>query len=355
MGGRQLLRFRAGPAALARIRGEGFSPGQIGTIAGASGGAKWLALSQIDRVVITRILPELRTPVHLIGSSIGSWRFSCYGQEKPLAALERFEEVYLEQRYSESPDRNEISARSREILGIVLGENGIREIMTNPILRTHVMTVRSRALTSSEKAPVLAAGLMAAASANLVSRRTLGAFFSRGLFFDPRDLPPFFEPVGFPLHRVALTAENYAEVVLASGAIPLVLNGVRNIRGAPAGIYRDGGIIDYHLDLDTSAPDRITLFPHFYDHLIPGWFDKKLSWRRHNPVHVDRTLLICPSAEFIASLPNGKIPDRTDFQTMSPERRRKAWRTVLSSCEALAEEFNDVLDKDQLPARLESL
>ncbi|MGI9261318.1 MAG: patatin-like phospholipase family protein [Woeseiaceae bacterium] len=355
MSKKQLLRFRAGPGALAKIREEGFSPEQIGTIAGASGGAKWLVLSQIDRVVITRILPHLKGPVHLIGSSIGSWRFSCYAQDSPLEALECFEEAYLQQRYSESPDRDEITARSRDILDIILGENGIRQITSNPVLRTHVMTVRSRALTSSEKAPVLAAGLMAAASANFLSRRTLGAFFSRGLFFDRRDLPPFYEPAGFPLHRIALTEDNYAEAVQASGAIPLVLNGVRNISGAPAGVYRDGGIIDYHLDLDTSAPDRITLFPHFYDHLIPGWFDKKLTWRRPDPRHIERTLLVCPSAEFVASLPHARIPDRTDFQTMSPDERRRAWRTVLSACEALAEEFNDVLDKNLLPARLEPL
>lgn len=355
MSGKQLLRFRAGPGALAKIRDEGFSPEQIGTIAGASGGAKWLVLSQIDRVVITRILPRLIGPVHLIGSSIGSWRFSCYAQEQPLATLESFEDAYLEQRYSEAPDRDEITTRSRQILQELLGDNGIREIMTNPVLRTHIMTVRSRALTASEKAPLLAAGLFAAASANLISRRTLGAFFDRGLFFDRRDLPPFFEVAGFPLHRVALTDDNYAAAVLASGAIPLVLNGVRNISGAPAGVYRDGGIIDYHLDLNTSPPDRITLFPHFYDHLVPGWFDKKLSWRRPDPRHTDRTLLICPSREFVASLPRARIPDRTDFQTMTPDERRKTWRSVLAACEALAEELNTVLDKDHLPARLESL
>ncbi|MGI9203913.1 MAG: patatin-like phospholipase family protein [Woeseiaceae bacterium] len=355
MSGKPILRFRAGPGAFTKIRDEGFSPSQIGTIAGASGGAKWLVLSQIDRVVISRILPRLEGPVHLIGSSIGSWRFSCYAQQNPFEALECFEEAYLEQRYSEAPDRDEITTRSRDILQELLGDSGIREITTHPILRTHIMTVRSRALTSSEKAPVLAAGLLAAASANLLSRRTLGAFFSRGLFFDRRDLPPFFEPAGFPLHRIELTEDNYAEAVLASGAIPLVLNGVRNPSGAPAGVYRDGGIIDYHLDLDTSAPDRITLFPHFYDHLIPGWFDKKLAWRRPDPRHIDRTLLICPSDEFVAALPNAKIPDRTDFQTMSPDARRKVWRSVVASCEALAEAFNDVLDKDQLPARLEPL
>ena len=143
--------------------------------------------------------------------------------------------------------------------------------------------------------------------------------------------------------------------MLASGAIPLVLNGIRDINGAPPGIYRDGGIIDYHLDLPTSAEGKLTLFPHFYDHLIPGWFDKKLPWRRAATRNTDRTLLLCPSPEFIRNLPNGKIPDRTDFKTMEPELRKKVWRSVVSSCAALAEEFNDVLDKGQLAARLEPL
>jgi hypothetical protein len=335
------LLFKAGPGATRQIRQNGFDPAQIGTIAGASGGAKWLALSQLDRVIIQRILPALVGPVHLIGSSIGAWRLSCYAQASPLEALERFEHAYLEQRYSDNPDIDEISNKGREVLAEVLGENGAREIVTNPVFRTHVMTVRSRFLAASERRPVLAAGLMLAATANIVSRRSLGVFFKRSLFYDPRELP-----------QNEMTEKNYAETVLASGAIPLVLNGIRDIEGAPQGIYRDGGIIDYHLDLPTSAEGKLTLFPHFYDHLIPGWFDKKLPWRQPGVRNVDRTLLICPSAEFVQTLPNGKIPDRTDFESMTPELRRKV---AVASCVAMAEELNDVLDKEQLPARLEPL
>jgi hypothetical protein len=349
------LCFKAGPGAIREIRRNGFSSQQIGTIAGASGGAKWLVLSQLDRVIIHRILPALQGPVHMIGSSIGAWRFSCYGQASPLEALERFERAYLEQRYSDNPDIDEISDMGRRIIAEVLGEFGVKEIISNPVLRSHVMTVRSRFLAASERRHVLAASLVLAATANFVSRRSLGAFFTRALFYDPRDLPPFFDMRGFPLERIEMTAENYAESVLASGAIPLVINGIRNIDGAPPGIYRDGGIIDYHLDLPTSSAGKLTLYPHFYDHLIPGWFDKKLTWRRPSAVKTDRTLLICPSAEFVKSLPNEKIPDRTDFETMSPERRRKVWKSAVASCAALAEEFNDVLDKEQLPARLEPL
>ena len=70
------------------IQRDGFGIDQIGTIAGASGGAKWLVLSQLDRVVIDRILPGLTAPVHLVGSSIGTWRFACYAQQQPLEAID---------------------------------------------------------------------------------------------------------------------------------------------------------------------------------------------------------------------------------------------------------------------------
>ena len=349
------LRFLAGPGARSIIEKDGFSPNQVGTIAGASGGAKWLILSQLDRVVADQILPALTGPVHLVGSSIGTWRFACYAQSDPVRAIERFEEIYIEQRYSERPDRNEISQRSKEILDDILGESGADEVLSHPVLRSHIITVRARQLAASERPPVLGAGLLLAATANIVSRRSLGLFFVRSIFSDPRDNAPFEGVSGFPLERNDLTASNLAHSIRASGAIPLVLNGVRDIPGAPGGVYRDGGIIDYHLDLPTSPRDKLTLFPHFYPYLKPGWFDKKLDWRKNRAENTDRTLVICPSDSFVAGLPNAKIPDRTDFETMAPEERRKKWRTVIAACERLAEELHNVLDRDQMAERLERL
>ena len=349
------LRFYAGRGAWEDIRRRGFSEERIGTIAGASGGPKWLVLSQLDRVIIDRILPRLPGPVHLVGSSIGAWRFACYAQANPRAALERFESAYLEQGYSAKPGLAEVTRKSREILAEMLGTGGAGEILSHPQLRSHVLAVRSRWLTTSDARPLLLSGLACAALANTVSRRCLGAFFSRSLFYDSRDLPPFYNATGFPLERVPLTSRNLADAIVASGAIPMVLSGVRNIEGAPAGIYRDGGIIDYHLDLPLGEPDRLTLFPHFFDRLIPGWFDKGLRWRRHHPRHTERVILVCPSAEFIARLPGGKIPDRSDFVRLAQDERVRLWRRVVAECRELADDLADVLETGRLGARLEPL
>ena len=349
------LSFRAGPGALQAVRKHGFSPGMVGTMAGASGGAKWLVLSKLDRVVARTLMPRLRGPVYLIGSSIGAWRFACYAQERPLEAIARFEEAYLGQTYSDDPDRDEITTKSREILDYVLGTTGTAEILSHPVFRTSVMTVRSRNITASERPTVLVPGLLAAAALNALSRRSLAVFFQRVLFYDARDLPPFFDARGFPLSRVQLTEANLKDAIVATGSIPMVLSGVRDISGAPPGMYRDGGVIDYHLDLPQSAPDRLTLYLHFIDRIVPGWFDKKLSWRKPEPANVDRTILVSPSRDFVARLPHAKIPDRRDFVNFERDERVRAWRTVVDMCDELADEFHDVLDKNQLAARLQPL
>ena len=349
------LLFKAGPAAFEDIQKHGFSANRVGTIAGASGGAKWLVLSQLDRVIAERILPKLDYPVHLIGSSIGSWRHACYAQSNPLAAIDRFESVYLNQTFSANPDRQEITDKGREVLQHVFGEQGAQEIVSHPVLRTHILAVRSGVLTSSDSKWLLGIGLAAVAAANLVSRRTLGIFFSRGLFYDARDLPPFFDMKGFPMERIILSKDNIIDAVQASGSVPLVIAGVENIEGAPNGVYRDGGLIDYHLDLPLSPPGRLTLFPHFFERLIPGWFDKKLRWRKPSPHHTDRTILICPSAEFVSRLPYAKIPDRTDFVKMGQAQRLESWRKAVSACTELADELADVLDNGKLAARLQPL
>jgi hypothetical protein len=349
------LTLKAGRGALKSVRTHGFDISSIGTIAGASGGAKWLVLSQLDRAILTNLVPHLRGPVHLLGTSIGSWRFACYAQNDPIAAIERFETAYVEQRFSERPDVHEITATSRATIELLLGANGVREVLNHPTFRTHVMAVRSRHILASEKRWLLGAGLLTAATLNLVSRKTLGMFFERALFYDSRDLPPFFDVTGFPLQQIALSPRNFEDAVVATGSIPLVLTGVRDIDGAAPGVYRDGGVIDYHHDLPHSAEERLTLYPHFYDHIVPGWFDKKLGWRRPHPEHVDRTILISPSPGFVSRLPNGKIPDRTDFVNYTPSERIRVWRACIKTCEELADEFNEILAKDQLAARLQPL
>jgi hypothetical protein len=78
----------------------------------------------------------------------------------------------------------------------------------------------------------------------------------------------------------------------------------------------------------------------------PGWFDKRLPWRTRVTPALDNLVLICPSEEFLAGLPFGKIPDRKDFQTLSPADRLTYWQTCVCESERLATAFFELIQSD---------
>ena len=57
------LTIRAGRVALAHLRERGWDPDAFSTLLGASGGPKWLVLSQIDRVLAGQFIAPRRSPL----------------------------------------------------------------------------------------------------------------------------------------------------------------------------------------------------------------------------------------------------------------------------------------------------
>jgi hypothetical protein len=278
--------------------------------------------------------------MHLIGSSIGSWRMACLAQRDPVAALARGHHAYVhEQRYSPKPSAREVTAVLGRVLDLLLGPTGADEILAHPWARLHVVTAEGRGLAASERRLLLAASLGAAAAGNLISRRTLALQMRRVIFHSAGDDTPFAHLADFPTAHLPLTRENLRPALLASGSIPLLLEGVTIPGGRPDRVSWDGGVVDSHLDLDFGAGRGLVLYPHFYAHVVPGWFDKSLRWRRAGAANFRRALLVAPSDAFVASLPGGKIPDRRDFYTLSEAERIRRWQTTIERSEALGDEL----------------
>ena len=143
-------------------------------------------------------------------------------------------------------------------------------------------------------------------------------------------------------HRVPLSSMNLQASILASCSIPFWLDAVHDIPGAPRGAYWDGGITDYHLHLDYgSLPDGLVLYPHFQKTVIPGWLDKALKHRHRATAHLDKVVLLSPRPEWIATLPNAKLPDRSDFKAYGDDLtgRVAAWSRAVRESQRLADEF----------------
>jgi len=341
----QPLSFIAGSRALRIIRDEGLNPDRISVVAGAAGGPKWLILGGIDRCM-GEFFKHRKKPLYLLGSSIGTWRFAALAQNNSAAAIDAFEKAYLNQSYSAAPTTGEVTSVSRDILDAYLPDIRKSEILRHPYYRLNILSVRSRHILALESRAAIAAGMALATITNLVSRKSMGLHFERILFSDGRDRPPFHNLKGFPIHHVPLGEENLKQAVMASGSIPMVMKGVNDIPGTPAGTYRDGGMIDYHIDISFDPdPDHIVLYPHYTDSIIPGWLDKHLPWRRAHKKNMDNVLMVCPSKEFIAALPHGKIPDRNDFMKFKgrDQERLEYWRKAVQGAKLLGEEFQEAV------------
>jgi hypothetical protein len=338
------LAILAGPTARRRIEERGFQLDDVRVMPAASGGPKWLAIAGLDRALAeTLFATRTRAPLDLVGSSIGSWRIAAFTQADAHAALARGHAAYIhDQVYTPRPDATEVSAVLGRILDTLLGETGASDLATHPWARAHVITSRGRGLTATRRRAAVALGLGVAAASNVLSRRAIAAHFAR-VVFSPHAAPPWdvTRDVLHTHHR-SLTAANARAVLLASGSIPLVMDGV-TIPDEPARVYWDGGITDYHVALPWSPTDGIVLYPHFYRHVVPGWFDKSLAWRRAPAHQLDNVVLLAPSAEFVASLPGGRIPERKDFYHFTPAERIRRWTAVADASARLGDEFRELL------------
>jgi hypothetical protein len=333
------LEIHAGGTARALLLEQGLKPEAFGTVVGASGGAKWLVLAALDRVLFPWLVQGRQAPLASVGSSIGTWRNLCLAQPDPAAASQRFLDAYIGQSYTRKPAPAEICAVSRQILGHALGADGPRHVTGHACLQTHIVTARGRGPWNSQRTLALMAATAGIVASNLLSRDTLDWWLQRTCYHTHAARAPLqFARLGTRYR--ALTADNLMDAAVASGSIPLLAEGMQRL--APGETHWDGGMTDYHFEPAFAGTQGLVLYPHFYPFMAPGWFDKPLHWRRTTVARWPRLVVLCPSREFIARLPRGQIPDRSDFHRLPTAERQRIWTQVADASQRLAEEFASV-------------
>ena len=342
---------------------HGLQSADIGTIAGAAGGPKGLILGPLDRYLFGQWLPQSSQTLHLVGASIGAWRMATACLSESLAAFERLEHDYIRQEFAPEPGRKRPSP---ERISAMFGQNLqafygplASQVLAHPRYRLHVVTARGRHVLAREHRLRTPLGYLGAFLTNGVHRRAMGAWLERVVFSTPGAALPF-DSSDYRTRQVALTAANFHPAMQASCSIPFLLRAVHHIPGAPPGAYWDGGITDYHLHLNYAGAamraaaglsaaghggtDKLplALYPHFQRAVVPGWLDKGLRWRHRPTRFLDNLVLLAPAPEWVASLPNGKLPDRNDFIAYGHDLagRVKAWTTAARASVQLAEEFD---------------
>ena len=351
------ITIRLGARARKRIAAEGVQAADIAIVPAAAGGPKGLILHGIDCWLSGDFLPRAKRQRRFVGASIGAWRMACSAFQDPVAAHKRLARLYAGQRYPDKVDAAYVSRTCRALLDELL-DGRAAEVTTHPEHHVSVLTVRGigpLGQTHGARWRELA-GFLRAALSNTVSRNRLARSMERVIFHHHGDgsqwLREDFD--AFANQFVGLSEANLRDALLASGSIPLVLEAVSNIAGAPDGAYWDGGLIDYHLHLPYQRDPGLVLYPHFNDYIVPGWLDKSMPWRRArasagNPA-LDNVILVSPSPDFVRQLPNAKLPDRKDFKHYGQDhdRRTRDWTRAIGESERMAEAFARWCEKPDL-------
>lgn len=343
------LQIFAGQRALAHLRMHGLKPADVRAIPAAAGGPKGLTLLPLDRFLFGEWLPQSTQPVDLIGASIGAWRMAAAMLNDPTAAITSLQHAYIHQNFDippgrKAPTKSHVSQRFAEGIHAMFGgrEN---EVLNHSRYRLHVLTSRGRHILRRDNQWRSPLGYGGAFLSNIASRKLMGAWIERAVFSAAHTALPF-AASDYRTRRYPLTEANFAQVIQASCSIPFVLDAVHDISGAARGAYWDGGITDYHLHLDYRAaaemvPAGVVLYPHFQRAVVPGWLDKTLKWRHRATHFLDDVIVLAPHPEWVARLPNHKLPDRTDFMRYGVDLKARvsAWQTAVAESARLADEF----------------
>jgi hypothetical protein len=350
------LAVHAGPRALARLREQGLKPQDVRVIPAAAGGPKGLVLSPLDQFIFGEWLAGTDHTVHLMGASIGAWRMATACLNEPAAAFAQMAHDYIHQEYEHEPGKQPKAKHVSEAFGAKLVERfggRTQEVLNHPRYRLHVFTSRGRHIMRREGRITTPLGYLGAFATNAISRKAMGGWLERVIFSDARDAVPL-HLHDYRTHTVTLDERNLAASILASCSIPFWLEAVHDIPGAPRGAYWDGGITDYHLHLNyASMPDGLVLYPHFQKTVIPGWLDKAFKHRHRATERLDNVVVLAPTPEWIATLPNGKLPDRNDFKHYGDDTasRVKAWSAAVQQSQQLRDEFAALVEKDTVQAQ----
>jgi hypothetical protein len=349
------LSLRAGRIARQLIEKDGLNAAQVDMIPGAAGGPKGIGLTGLDQAIFGDFLPRAKQRRFLIGSSVGAWRFAGILAQGEILGPAQLAELYIHLPYHKKMRIAEIKKISREMLQGIIGQQ-TEKLVNHADYHLTIIAAKASHLFQSDQRLALYGSLAGIVGANAISRNHLSKFMQR-VICQPAHFPQFkMQNDAFKTHYLNFNASNVADWLMASGSIPGVTPAVKNIQDAPLGAYRDGGLIDYHLDLPFES-QGIVLSPHFSDSIIPGWFDKMFKSRQANPINQARTLLISPSQAYLNSLPLGRLPDRKDFvlKGLTTEQRIKMWTQSVAESQRLGDEFLALIERQNFTDVLQDL
>ncbi|MBW2544499.1 MAG: patatin-like phospholipase family protein [Deltaproteobacteria bacterium] len=333
------------------IQDSGFDFDSVATYVGAASGPRWLVASGFDLSLLKSGVLGNKRPTVLAGSSAGAMRFSAWMQPEPEKSYEKLIEAYIAMNFTRKDTPETILQSIRNLIDFYIDDDALSFALTNRKYRLAITTVRAKRLAASNVRWLQGLALGTGFVCNALNRRMIHRFFQRVVFHNSPILPYFCLNHDFRGQTIPLNEANFKHALLASSAVPLAAAGVRDIYGAPGGMYRDGGLTDYHLNQKYSGgKGAITLMFNHQKRIIPTWMDKRLPSRQPPREYLEDVLMVHPSDDFIRKLPYNRVPDRGDFKRYAdnPSKRIRGWKRAVVVSEHLGEQFLELVENGRL-------
>lgn len=342
----QAIEISAGGNIYEKIRDGMFTFDDVSGVVGPAVGPRWFLAAGFDLALMRAGVLGRKYPVTLAGASAGALRFGAWVQPEPERVYRRLVDSYSSLSFTGRDTPATIQQALADVIDEYIEDDAVPFALANRRYRLAFTVARARHLLRSDIGLFQLPALVMAGLCNIVSPGALSLFFQRVVFYSGYQPPAFCRRPEFRGLTIPLDQANFKRVLLASSAVPLRVAGVKNIFGAPRGLYRDGGLVDYHCNQYHGGDgDGVVLMFHHQKDIVPTWLDGRLIHRTLPPSWTDNVLLITPTPSFVASLPGGKIPDRTDFTTFAgnPDERVKRWRRVIELSMPLGGAFLDLV------------
>jgi len=344
-----MLEYRAGPAALRILRSHGLVQSVLGAVAAPASGPRWMAMVGLDRALMeSGLLQGDGRRTLLVGASAGAWRMLALACRDPETTHRRLAEGYLGQVFGRRDTPRTVSHAYREMLSGIVSPADAAHAVDHPRLDLGMNVTRVRGPLAAQARWLQAAGMAVAGALRMASVHLSRLAYERVLL---HSRPGAFVPE-IRGRVVPLTTDNLLAGALASGTVPLYMEPVPGVDGERRGAFIDGGVGDYHLNQAYASDEgTLTLFLHFQREVLPEWFDRYRRSRRPAAEVTERVLQVYPSPAYVASLPGGRLPDRSDFLDLmdEPDERMRRWREAVTASELLGSQLLDDLGAGRIP------
>jgi hypothetical protein len=356
-GMKSFLRYRAGSRAVRVLGRDGLRPEAIRAVVGTASGPRWLALAGLDRALMESGFAAAAPGTGrrlLVGASAGAWRALAFASDRPAARHAMLVRAYIGQVFPRNVRPRAVASAYRGMLAEVFPDAAVAAVLAHPTSDVAVHVVRWRGPWPWRSRALQATAMVTASALRRLGVRATRRLVERVLVHArPESLD-----VPFDGRVVAMTEANVRPAALASGAVPVYVEPVDDVPGAPRGRYADGGLADYHLRQSWAGDGGgLVLLPHFQERVEGEWLDR---YANRPPVAAEEladVVQVYPSRDFLAALPGGRLPDREDFFRFvdAPQERIRRWTEAAAVSERLGDEFLRDLASGDLVGRVRAI